>query len=272
MTLEHVPPRSTGNNIPVRQIIDPIGGDDLAREVRDWRDGHAVRSLCSECNLRASRWGYVSEYRKWHDLVIVEAHRKAKRGGNDPLRGTEPFEFSLPYDAMPARFVRQVIGMFLAVQEAEHLLASYPILADLIGPEPHEDRRRSEGLSIKPLRVLVSVANTKLAYVTKPLTELAFSQPASVYPTLWTPPGAPTQTHDIFLLALTPFLLILTDSGDPHLGIDVGDWTVWAADQRPKRAERSLALSTADQVSGGIRSMLYPADCAVDQRSPKSIG
>jgi hypothetical protein len=117
MTDEHIPPKSTGNDQPVQAVENPFDLETILREVAEWDEGHVVRTLDARCNQRASDWGYVKEYRKWHNL-LEKAHLAGRATRHDPFRGSQPFPFELPYDAMPARFVRQVVGMLLAVQQS----------------------------------------------------------------------------------------------------------------------------------------------------------
>ncbi|MGE0178062.1 MAG: hypothetical protein AB7G17_13720 [Phycisphaerales bacterium] len=157
MTDEHVPPRSTGNDEPVRLIEDPFDLQGVLRQVAEWDEGHVVRTLDGRCNGRASAWGYVKEYRRWHDL-FKEAHVAARATRIDPFRGAQPFSIDLPYDVMPARFVRQVVGLVLAVQESPQLFVGAPQLADLVGGDPDdEEQPRSGGLPIEPLHLYMSV-------------------------------------------------------------------------------------------------------------------
>lgn len=102
-------------------IADPFDVKAIVKQVGEWDEGHVVDTLGPACNERASNWGYVKEYRRWFDLFVAETKGRAAKTGVDPLRDTtQPFVIELPYDVHPARFVRQVLGMFLAVQEAEH--------------------------------------------------------------------------------------------------------------------------------------------------------
>lgn len=141
MTNEHIPPRSTNNDQPVRRIMEPID-ESILRDVIEWQDGHVLPTLDRECNERASRWGYIREYKKWFELFGNRAKRIYQEAGRDPLRGPAPFRFDLPHDFHPARFIRQVLGMFLAVQASEQLFVTQPALTELIGPDPGSDSQR----------------------------------------------------------------------------------------------------------------------------------
>jgi hypothetical protein len=263
MTGEHIPPRRTGNVDPVGLVLDPLDINSVVQQVADWNEGHVVSTLCLDCNGRASRWGYVGEYRRWFDDFV--AHRKAvvAKTGADSLRARKPLEIDLPYNVQPARFVRQVLGMFLAVQEAEHLFVEYPVLPELIGPDPSGDsRRRADGLDISPLHLYLSVYNGKWGYGTCPMASIRMSfGPASEL--LWTPPSSSSELDDFLILCLTPFAFVLTTAEARDLGHDISSWTRWTVGQRPDKSERPLTLLTVDQLQGGIRAMIYPDDYIV---------
>jgi hypothetical protein len=70
---------------------------------------------------------------------------------------------------MPGRFVRQAVGMLLAVQESPSLFAAHPQLVDLIGCEPGSAARaRTAGVPISPLRLYLSVYSGRWSYFTQP--------------------------------------------------------------------------------------------------------
>lgn len=164
MTDEHVPPKSTGNDEAVHLVEDYFDLDSVLAEVAEWDQGHVVRTLDRRCNGRASDWGYVKEYRRWHDL-FKEAHRAGRATRIDPFRGDRPWSIDLPYDVMPARFVRQAIGMLLAVQASPDLLAGSPQLADLIAGDPDDgERPRPAGLTIEPMYLYLSVYSGRWSY------------------------------------------------------------------------------------------------------------
>ena len=234
------------------------------REVAEWDEGHVVSTLGPLCNKRASDWGYVAEYRRWFELLVAQARAVAQQENADPLRGTRPFEIDLSYDVHPARFVRQVPGMFLALQTTEHLFAAHPVLAELIGPEPSDDsKRRVDGLDIAPLRLYVSVCNANWSYLTTPMLAVEANLSAESK-LLWTPPSS-TRSYpdDVLILCVAPFAFVLTTRNASDLGQDVSHWTQWSVDQRLRKTERRLALPTADKLQGAIRAMIYPANYVV---------
>lgn len=263
MTREHVPPRSTGNRTPVGLVADPFDLNSVVRQVAEWHDGHVVSTLDSTCNKRAGDWGYVKEYRRWFELFVAEAKAAAATTGTDPLRGTKPFEIELSYDVHPGRFARQVLGMFLAVQATEHLFATYPALPELIGSDPSDgSQRRMGGLDISPLRLYLSVCNARWSYAAVPMLAVTTRlRPTSQL--LWTPPSSPPRPDELLILCLSPFAFALTTADASDLGRDISHWTRWSADQRPSKRDRRFIVPTADQLQGGIRAIVYPAEHVV---------
>jgi len=213
--------------------------------------------LDARCNGRASEWGYVKEYRRWHDL-FKDAHIVGRATRIDPFRGAQPFSVELPYDAMPGRFVRQVAGMLLAVQESPELFAGSPQLADLVGGDPDDDAQpRSAGLPIEPLYLYMSVYSGAWAYGTCPLTSLTIDLSSS---SLIVPAGTRARSVDVHLLALAPFVFVAASEPQSNVGVSVNQWTTWERSQRPGRRDRSLSVPTVDLMQPGLRAMLYPND------------
>jgi hypothetical protein len=260
MTDEHVPPKSTGNSEPVNLVEDPFDLPGVLQEVAEWDEGHVVRTLDLRCNGRASEWGYVKEYRRWHDLVKA-AHVVGRAKRIDPFRGDQPFPIELPYDVMPGRFVRQVVGMLLAVQASHELLAGHPHLAELIGGDSvNDDQSRGPGLPIEPLHLYMSVYSGSWAYATDPLGSLATDLSASP---LILPPGARTSEADVYVLALAPFAFVASSDQKENLGLGINDWATWERSRRPGKRERALLLPTVDTMHPALRAMLYPDDYVV---------
>lgn len=210
MTREHVPPESANNDSAVGIVVHPFDTEAVVREVAEWNEGHVVRTIDANCNNRASNWGYVSAYRRWVDFATEQARRRAQEAQVDPLRGSHPFELTLPYDVQPARFVRQVVGMLLAVQATEELFAAHPVLSELIGGDPaNESKRRQSGLDIHPLHLYLSVCNARWNYFDRAvLVGETLVAPASE--TLWRPPSSTTEIHWLWVLCLSPFTLVLS--------------------------------------------------------------
>jgi hypothetical protein len=261
LTNEHVPPRSVGNDAPVGLIADPFDLESVVREVAEWDDGHVVGTLDSVCNQRASDWGYVAEYRRWFELFVARARAVTAKENTDPLRGTQPFEIELPYDVHPARFVRHVLGMFLALQATEHLFAQHHVLPELIGPDRlNTSKRRVDGIDIAPLRLYLSTCNASWSYLTTPMLGVETNLGSQGH-VLWTPSSSTrSQFNDVLILCLTPFAFVLTTKDGSDLGRDISPWAQWSVDQRPRTNDRRVAVPTADRLQGAIRAMVYPTD------------
>lgn len=257
MTREHVPPRSAGNDSPFSARSDPFDVHSVTEEVSAWQDGHTVSTLCTSCNARASAWGYVAEYRRWYDVVADTARSSAAEHHVDPLLGGEPFGIDLPYDAHPARFVRQVIGMFLAIQDNHYLFGDHPRLSTLIDDDPNKSSaRRVAGLSIAPLTMSMAVDNGPYAYFKSPAMTVSVDL-ENAERSLWTPPGSRSSNAMLLMARFAPFAFFVTDGG-PHPGLDITDWATWDVDRRPRPAERRLMVPTVRSLGTLTAGMLHP--------------
>jgi hypothetical protein len=167
----------------------------------------------------------------------------------------------LPYDVMPARFMRQVVGMLLAVQESPELFAGSPQLADLIGGDQEDDQEpRGAGLAIEPLHLYMSVYSGSWGYGTCPLSSVTIDlRPSS----LIVPPGAQARSVDVYLLALAPFVFVASSEPKENVGLSISEWATWERSQRPRRSERSLDVPTVDMMEPALRAMLYANDYVV---------
>jgi hypothetical protein len=254
MTREHVPPKSAGNSDQFRRLEDPFDPQSAAAEVGEWKEGHTVSTLCDPCNKRASQWKYVAEYRRWFEHFVATARKIAReRGGADPLLDNAPFEIELPYDAHPARFIRQVVGMILAIQSDHLSFASYPELSSLIGSDEIDPRkRRRDGIDISPVRIAMAVDNGVFAFLP---TAAAITVKTPPQQQLWTPVSAQSSLDNFAMVRWSPFAFFITD-GEPHPGLDVTDWTQWSVDRRPTRQERRLAVPTVAALPGIAAGML----------------
>jgi hypothetical protein len=164
--------------------------------------------------------------------------------------------------ADPARFVRQVIGMVLAVQESERLWEDYEPLRRLIGPDPDRpDRPLPNGVDLEPMRLYMSICNTNWIYQHVPGGLVTIDLRPSP---LWTPPGAVRHgMNDFVLLALSPFAFILTSNANARYGLDITEWATWNLGRRPSRSEAQLAVPTTDSIDALPRAMVYRDDYTV---------
>lgn len=253
-----MPPKSIENKRPVGSIDDPFGTHSIVREVAEWDEGHVVKSLDFECNSRASRWGYVREYRVWYDLFRSAAIEKVKATKLDPLRGDQPFELALPYDVHPARFVRQVVGMFLALQETRDLFDGFPGLRQLIGPGSSNLRdRRKEGVDVAPLSIYMSVCNGRWVYTRRPMSTVE-TKISNISETNENSAQDQSNTTDVSLLSLAPFVFVISTGESQGLGHEITEWAKWPVDQRPSKSSRMLRIPTANRLSGGLKTLVYP--------------
>jgi hypothetical protein len=101
--------------------------------LQSWLDGFTLPTLCKLCNAKPSHWGYVKEYVRWQNLTVATLKDAAKKDPVSLQSLGASLEVLLPYDVMPGRFFRHLIGMFLAAQETEDLFVEHPQLASAIG-------------------------------------------------------------------------------------------------------------------------------------------
>jgi hypothetical protein len=264
LTAEHIPPRSSNNDSPVGRVVNPFKLDAVVQEVAAWNEGHVVSTLDPTCNHRASKWGYVKEYRRWFRLFEERARSIARLTHVDPLRGTEPFEIRLPYDVQPARFARQVLGMFLAVQSTKDLFTTHSTLSELIGPDPSDgQKRRSTGLDIAPLHLYLSVYNANWKYLNQGMltVETSLDRDGRLLPT--PPQSLQPLFSETFILCLAPFAFVLTTRNAHDQGHEISDWTKWSVDLRLRKNQLLLVLPTADRLHDTLRAMVYPDDYVI---------
>lgn len=134
LTFEHVPPRCVYNDDAARwydfnsfeRLVDgqPARYESMQR-------GTGFHSLCSDCNTYCSNQGYVEELRllgrsigrKWSEFMPPYEEHDATEG---------PSHFTGKAARMhPARIMRQVIAMFLAMSSEDAALA-YPRLGQFV--------------------------------------------------------------------------------------------------------------------------------------------
>lgn len=103
---EHVPGRASGNSGGIRvEFVDFRNGGGLAHSTIDSPDGFSLRTLCRKCNNRTgARYGAA-----YADFV---RHLTCAPGLTHP---SGQFVTHIP-GSYPARVVKQLIAMFLAIQ------------------------------------------------------------------------------------------------------------------------------------------------------------
>jgi hypothetical protein len=158
-TLEHLPPRSAGNDQPIR-LANPPGGI-----IREFTEGHAIPVLCDDCNGGASNRGLPGAYKLWRNDVIEavktatirESHGRAFDIWGSAVEVGVDHDYALH----PGRVARQVLGMLLAVQDSPDLVREHPQLQAAYFSD--------DAASIAPLSLHVALANTNFAYLTNAL-------------------------------------------------------------------------------------------------------
>lgn len=103
LTLEHVPPKSTGNRGRVQ--IEQVRLSEAGETIRNLSDGVALRVLCARCNNRTgSRLG----------TGFSDFARQVQHSGR--IVSSEGRVFVSAVDVFPARVLRQLLLCFLCAQ------------------------------------------------------------------------------------------------------------------------------------------------------------
>ncbi|MGF0320686.1 hypothetical protein [Nocardia fluminea] len=225
MTVEHLPPRGTGNKSEVTLYREESGGGFTA--LAPFADGHALPTLCYQCNNGASERGLPQAYIAWHEDVVSQVQQyatgyhqvtggsldgfwsyKASDGSAKMLplehgRGADPDKMT---NLHPGRIVRQVLGGFLAVQDNRRLLDDYPQLVKAYFAD--------EPASIAPFSLHVALTDTGLTY-----------QPAgSMMVTIDRRTGRSTSS-DFWVLVFPPFLICLVRGDEaPTAATRIDHW------------------------------------------------
>lgn len=159
MTVEHLPPRSTGNDQPITMR------DDSGKLVREFLDGHAIPTLCDDCNGSASRRSLPVAYKLWRiDVIDAVKSATSKHGRHRDFniwRTDLVVDVDHAYALHPGRIARQVLGMVLAVQDSPELVDKYRQLREAYFSE--------DAASIEPLTLHVALANPDFSYMTSEL-------------------------------------------------------------------------------------------------------
>lgn len=174
MTDEHLPPRAADNSSPLT-LYNERDGALIA--VRSYWDGHAIPSLCSPCNNRASHRRLPQAYTSWRTDMLghinfaaatLEFHTGRARTDFWKLQKPNGGAFFLPVEhgkgvdskqmmnLHPGRIARQILGMILAVQSSRELVDNHSNLAAAYS---------SDGpTSIEPFSLHVALADAGLNY------------------------------------------------------------------------------------------------------------
>ncbi len=234
LTAEHIPARSAGNDVSVKATNAYSYLGDEPTEFVEHPAGYTKRTLCADCNTRGSAEKTVDEYRKLREIVIEQAEL-AHQDGVDMLRSMTGANIVLPYDFMPNRFARQVVGMALASQLDPSLLNNLDTLQEVARsekPDPGD-------LTLGNWRLTLSLFNDVLGLTSVPIQEVRISNVD-----LWLPPGVKMQEKHVLVLVMTPFVFVLTD-GSTSYGTDITQWVSMGHHQRLPQHSLSLELTSA---------------------------
>jgi hypothetical protein len=254
MTEEHIPQRSVGNDKAVTAYTQPPNpGDEPAGF---WTGGHTRPTLCTGCNKRPSDWGYIAEYKAWHGLFHRRGLELASALARDPFESEALFEITLPYDRMPGRFVRQVIGNLLACQQSEWLITAQPQLAAVIGPDPDRPERPHPALDVSPVRLYMGVANKNWILPYGPAM-LVTTHLAGVTPGGITIPSGVALTTWTVSAVVTPFVFVLADGPLDGLGgFGIDSWTKLNVHARLPKSQLNLRVPTLNSWTSPVAAAL----------------
>lgn len=236
MTVEHLPPKSTGNDEPINLI------DDAGRILRTFSEGHALPVLCDGCNNGASRRGLPAAYKLWREDTVrgIGAATASARGGRsfNIWRTSLTVDVDHNYALHPGRVVRQVLGMLLAVQSRPRLLAEHPQLREAYFSE--------DEASIEPLTLHVALANTGYGYFTDVVSAITMNLV-----------DATAETMDMRLVCFTPFLATLVHGpAPPWRSTRIDHWLGHSTNYHFRKRNRRISYPIADRSHPAV-AMLY---------------
>lgn len=234
--------RSSTASTPLRSTPDT----NSSTPKTSWTRGHSVPTLCESCNGKGSRWKYVQEYTRWHNLVVTRMRNIAfQRPSYDPFALGETHTIKLPYDVLPRRFVGQAVAMILAAQATYHLWADNPQLVQLIGGdrELHDDAPGP--IDMFPCRIYLGLANQDFIVQRQDAIAIKFGDRNRKSPGgLHLPPRASSNTPFQFYV-YSPFVVTLMLGNSPppwRSSTDVTHWTQMDHHQRPAKGDQKLEL------------------------------
>lgn len=236
LTLEHLPPKSAGNDQPIN-LVDPAGAI-----LRAFDQGHAIPALCDGCNNGASIRGLPDDYRLWRNDVIeaIKATTAANSGGKpyNIWRTSLSVDVSHSYALHPGRVARHVLGMLLAVQSRPQLVTDHPQLREAYFSE--------DAASIEPLTLHVALANTGFRYITDALTAVTTDLQHGT-----------SEATDMHLWCFTPFLATLVDGpAPPWPATRIDQWLGHPTSYHFRKKDRRVGYPIADRSDPAI-AMLY---------------
>ena len=246
MTDEHLPPRAADNSSP-GTLYNELDG---ALVVRSYRAGHAIPSLCSSCNNRASSRGLPQAYTTWWDDVsrnvqLAEATYEYqtgrprtdlwalhKSGGGACYLTIDHGKDDHSKQMMnlhPGRIARQILGMTLAVQASPNLVDNHSQLADAYSSD--------EPTSIEPFSLHVALANVGLKYFSNVARSVSIDLRS----------GRSTSI-DFGMISFPPFLMCLVDGPEaPITATRIDQWLAYPVSAVFDKRDRQVAYPIANQ-------------------------
>jgi hypothetical protein len=248
--MEHLPPRATGNNsvVAARPPAVEFTRHELLDIFTSWSEGHAVPTLCEDCNGKAGDWRYPKEYTLWHRYIESWARSLvAAEPSCDPFDPAQTWIIELPKDRLnPRRFIGHCVAMLLATQSDFDLWADHPELRALIGSDIERGQQPPGAVDIHPIRVFLGLANQNYLVGRSSIMALSFRAPQHKRPSgLIVPPG-PTTTRDLHVFAYSPFAvtLVVGDSTPPWPSVEITYWSRMGHHDRLGRNHRELTIPT----------------------------
>lgn len=236
MTLEHLPPRSAGNDQPVHLV------DDEGTVLQAFEDGHAIPTLCKACNGGASHRGLPAAYKLWRQEVIaaIESTTATESAGKafNIWRTTLDVPVEHGYSLHPGRIARQILGMVLAIQGSPELHHRYPQLqAAYLSSGPW---------SIGPLTLQLALANTDFRYFTSELAAVTLNTHSGTSAVL-----------GMHVWCFAPFLVALVE-GDapPWAALRIDPWLELPTTYHFRKRDRKCSYPIADR-SNLLVQMMY---------------
>jgi hypothetical protein len=226
LTREHLPPRSARNRGRVRERTLSFDYRPEA-ELGEWMEGHTRTVLCDTCQHNPPEWRYPEEYNRWREAVVPQLEARVAAGNALTEQGAL-LKIELPYDRMPGRFTRMVLGMILSAMDDPAVVRDHSILPAAIGAGLPRGSEPPNGASIEPWRLLLGLADEPWGFTTR----------------LVLAPGAGAVASFVD----PPFVFYLQHGSEvPHPtdGTDITRWLTWDHSTRfdgPRRREGSLVI------------------------------
>lgn len=247
MTSEHLPARATGNDGEVT-LYQELGSVFIV--LHQFAEGHALATLCRQCNNGAGERGLPQAYTAWHRDVVGHVRRCAAAyhhaTGGDPEdfwalpfsgdevfmvpmehgRGVDPQEMT---NLHPGRIARQVLGGILAVQNNRRLLDDHPQLqAAYFSDEP---------TSIGPFTLHVALANAGTAYLNTAATAMTFDLTT----------GRSTAS-ECWIVSFPPFVMLLVNGTEsPITATRIDHWFQQPVSATFGRRDRAVEYPVANR-------------------------